>query len=196
MPTNEPKKAPKNCFIPVSLCCKIRRKVHLSHQNSMNVAFLGMGGNLGDQRARLQSALAQLAERGCRIEKVSRYYHTAPWGSTSTNNYVNIAVQISCEMDAIALHGVTSSIEASEGRIRTEERNADRTMDIDILCFNSEVIRLPTLAIPHPRMHLRPFVLMPLSEIAPVFVHPELHRTFKELCDEVGTEGILAITEI
>ncbi len=98
-------------------------------------------------------------------------------------------------MDAMALHTITSGIELLEGRVRTGERNADRTMDIDILCFNTDIYTSPTLEIPHPRMHLRSFVMVPLAEIDPTFRHPLLKMTFEELSTEVGTEGILAITE-
>ncbi len=159
----------------------------------MNVAFLGMGGNLGDQRAGLHSVLRQLAENGCLVTKVSRFYITAPWGSQSLNNYTNIAVEINCDLNATELHTLTIKIETAEGRVRTSEQNADRTMDIDLLCFNQEVITSEFLKVPHPRMHLRPFVMQPLAEIAPHFIHPVLGKNFADLAEEVGTEGILEV---
>jgi len=189
----EPKKAPKNCFIHVSLPRKNKIKASSLKDNYMNVAFLGMGGNLGDTTEHFRSALAYLKTEGCIVLQCSSVYTTKPWGSQSIHPYSNMVIQLSTTLDAHHLLDLTRRIELLNGRVRESNRNADRTLDIDILCFNSDVVSEVDLEIPHPRMHDRAFVMVPLAEIASEFMHPIRNKSFDELAKQTDHSDILAV---
>lgn len=159
----------------------------------MNVAFLGMGGNLGYTTEHFRSAIAYLKTEGCKVLKCSSVYTTAPWGSDSIHPYSNMVIKLTTALDAHLLLDLTRRIELLNGRVRESNRNADRTLDIDILCFNSEVISEVDLEIPHPRMHDRAFVMVPLAEIEREFIHPIQNKSFHELSIQTDPSGILAI---
>ncbi|HVI47761.1 MAG TPA: 2-amino-4-hydroxy-6-hydroxymethyldihydropteridine diphosphokinase [Chitinophaga sp.] len=146
----------------------------------MNTAILLIGGNLGDRTGNLRKAAELIAENAGRIEKISSLYQTAPWGSVDQPDYLNQGIQISTDMHTLTLLHTLLEIERKIGRIR-QEKWGSRVIDVDMIFFNDEVISLPELRIPHPRMQLRQFVLVPLMEIIPDFVHPVLHKTVREL---------------
>ncbi|MCW3464093.1 2-amino-4-hydroxy-6-hydroxymethyldihydropteridine diphosphokinase [Chitinophaga nivalis] len=146
----------------------------------MNTAILLIGGNLGDRTANLQQAVAALAETAGEIIKVSALYQTAPWGVVDQPDYLNQGVVLHTQMDALTLLHTLLETERKIGRTR-QEKWGSRIIDIDMIFFNDEVISLPALKIPHPRMHLRQFVLVPLAEIIPDYMHPVLHKTVSEL---------------
>jgi 2-amino-4-hydroxy-6-hydroxymethyldihydropteridine diphosphokinase len=130
------------------------------------ITYLGIGANLGDASANVDDALARLATlEGCRIVAASSKYRTAPIDS-SGDDYVNAVACVETSLTAPALLAALHGIELAHGRERPY-RNAPRTLDLDILLYDDEVIDLPTLHVPHPRMLERAFVLVPLLEIAP-----------------------------
>lgn len=132
----------------------------------MNIAYIGMGSNLGAPTDYLQQALQQLAaQAGIEVIKCSRFYRSSPVDSAGPD-YVNAVACLHTTLDAHRLLHVLHHIEKHSGRTRPY-RYAPRTLDLDILLFNDDVYALPELIIPHPRMHLRAFVLEPLQEIAP-----------------------------
>lgn len=147
----------------------------------MNVAFLCLGGNMGDRLANLNHAKALMSEERLKITDQSSIYETGAWGSDNSPDYYNQCIKIETELDAESLMQRLLDIEHRSGRIRTENRNEPRTMDIDILLFNSEIINSPSLTVPHPRMHLRQFVLKPLDEIAADFFHPVFNVSIGDL---------------
>ncbi|WP_212003146.1 2-amino-4-hydroxy-6-hydroxymethyldihydropteridine diphosphokinase [Chitinophaga sp. HK235] len=149
----------------------------------MNTAILLIGGNLGDRIANLQKAIQYIAAEAGEVIKTSALYQTAPWGSVDQPDYLNQGLEIHTTLDALTLLHTLLGIERRIGRIRQEKWGA-RVIDIDLIFFNSEIVSLPELKLPHPRMHLRQFVLVPLNEIVPDYLHPVLHKTVRQLQQE------------
>lgn len=146
----------------------------------MNVsAFLLLGTNLGDRAENLGKARRHLAALG-HIAKESALYKTAAWGNTNQPDFYNQALQLETTRTPEALLSACLEIEQLLGRQRLEKWGA-RTMDIDILIYGNAIINTPTLQIPHPRMALRRFVLVPLAEIAPLTIHPQTGQTIEQL---------------
>ncbi len=149
----------------------------------MNKAYLLIGGNEGDRFLHMQQARANIEHICGVIEQVSSVYLTAPWGKTDQADFLNQALLISTSLGPEDLLLANLSIEKKMGRIRTV-KNAPRTMDIDILFYNREIISTSDLIIPHPRIPERRFVLEPLNEIAAGFIHPVSGKTVQELLRE------------
>lgn len=145
----------------------------------MNKAFLCLGGNLGDRLENIEKAIIRVKKLG-KIVKRSSIYETEAWGGTSEFPYLNMCVELLTKLNAPALMKALLGIEKELGRSRSK-LNTDRTIDLDILLFNDEVIKTKIVQIPHPRLHLRNFVLIPLAEIAPKLIHPKLKKTISVL---------------
>ena len=133
----------------------------------MNTAFIALGANLGDPAATVKAAFAALANLpDSRIVHCSSLYRTAPVGITEQPEFVNAVAQQETDLAPEALLDALLEIEQRFGRIRAE-RNGPRTLDLDLLLYDDRQLDLPRLTLPHPRLHLRAFVLQPLAEIAP-----------------------------
>lgn len=129
-------------------------------------AYIGVGANLGDALATVRAALQSLAALpGCTLVAQSSLYRTAPVDSTGPD-YVNAVARLDTTLTAPALLRALQQLEYAAGRERPY-RNAPRTLDLDVLLYGSARIDSPSLTVPHPRMHQRAFVLVPLAEIAP-----------------------------
>ncbi|NSL87762.1 2-amino-4-hydroxy-6-hydroxymethyldihydropteridine diphosphokinase [Chitinophaga solisilvae] len=149
----------------------------------MNTAILLIGGNLGDRTGNLQKAVQLIAADAGAVQKISALYQTAPWGAVDQPDYLNQAIMIHTSLDALTLLHTLLDIERRIGRIRQEKWGA-RVIDIDMIFYNDDIISLPDLKIPHPRMQLRQFVLTPLLEIIPDYIHPVLHKSIRELAQD------------
>ncbi|MBN8852523.1 MAG: 2-amino-4-hydroxy-6-hydroxymethyldihydropteridine diphosphokinase [Sphingobacteriales bacterium 50-39] len=149
----------------------------------MNIAYLLIGGNEGDRSAYLQETTRRIQYPGSRLLQASSIYETAAWGKTDQAAFLNQALALETPLDAPALMKRLLATEEELGRVRTE-RYGSRTIDIDILFFNEDVIQLPWLTIPHPEVARRRFALTPLDEIAPGYIHPVLHKTIHRLLAE------------
>jgi len=146
------------------------------------LALIGLGSNLGDRRAILDSAVASLSKTpGMLLRRVSSYHETVPVGGPSgQGNYLNAAVLADVESDAFTLLGQLQSIEETAGRAR-KERWGERTLDLDLLIFGARFLSTPKLNVPHPKMSVRRFVLGPASEIAPELVHLPTRMSIRSL---------------
>lgn len=146
----------------------------------MNICFLLIGGNDGDRRGNLAKALENIEGSGGRILRRSSLYETAPWGKADQNDFLNQAVQVQTSLDAPSLMEELLKIEEKMGRRRLEKYGS-RIIDLDILFFNDAIIDSPRLIVPHPEIQNRRFVLAPMEEIAPGYIHPVLHTSIREL---------------
>jgi 2-amino-4-hydroxy-6-hydroxymethyldihydropteridine diphosphokinase len=146
----------------------------------MNKAYLLLGSNMGNSAAQLSAAITYIDGETGHIIKRSGLYLTAAWGNNDQPDFVNQVVIVDTTLTASeTLHSILL-IEEKMGRVRTL-KNAPRIIDIDILFFNSEIIWLPNLLVPHPEIPNRRFVLVPLNEIEPGLEHPVLHKTISRL---------------
>ena len=153
--------------------------------------FLSLGSNLGDRRGFLEQALRLLGDHDAvRVITCSQVYEAEPWPEVRverTRWYLNCAVEIETELPPYRLLQVVQEIEQATGRagpVRWTGEYADRTLDIDILLYEDRVLSDDDLQIPHPLLHERRFVLIPLADIAPELEHPTLYQTIRELLDE------------
>lgn len=146
----------------------------------MNKLYLLLGSNKGNSRQQLGIAAKQINKKIGKVTRKSKLYQTAAWGKTDQPDFLNQVIVVESGTDAITCIKTILEIEAEMGRIRTR-KNAPRIIDIDILYFNKEVIDLPQLQVPHPALPLRRFVLIPLNELSPNFIHPVLHKTNHQL---------------
>jgi len=147
-------------------------------------AFLGIGTNLGDREVNLQEVLVRIEESIGEILAVSSVYETEPWGFESKDWFLNMILYIRTDLKPSGLLGRLLIIEALMGRVRDEKDYKSRIIDIDILLYENETISEPGLTIPHPRLHKRRFVLVPLCEINPDGIHPVLKKSFASLLNE------------
>ena len=141
--------------------------------------FLGIGTNLGDRERNLQDALAILSQKMV-ILKESSIYQTAPWGYLDQPAFLNQVIEAQTDLSPLNLLGFLKDTEKALGR-QANFRYGPRLIDLDILFYGNRVIQTPRLQIPHPRIAQRAFVLVPLAEIAPDFVHPQTKQTIAQL---------------
>ncbi|MEO6902536.1 MAG: 2-amino-4-hydroxy-6-hydroxymethyldihydropteridine diphosphokinase [Bacteroidia bacterium] len=151
----------------------------------MNEAYLILGTNVGNQLNNIELALKLLELQIGVIKKKSAVYSTKAWGYEDQPDFLNQAILIETLFDASTLLNKLLDIEKQLGRVRkVNEVWMQRTMDIDILFFNTEIINLANLTIPHPHLQNRKFVLTPLIDIASNYIHPQLNKSIQTLIEE------------
>ena len=156
----------------------------------MTVAYLALGGNMGDRSANLSRALALLPQHGVHVLEVSPVYETDPVGYADQPPFLNAACRVKTALSPRELLEAVKAVEAEVGRTPTF-LNGPREIDVDIILFGDEIVEEDDLVIPHPRMTGRAFVLVPLVDVAADAVHPALGVTVTELLTEVdGRDGV------
>lgn len=152
----------------------------------MNV-FLNIGSNLGNRRMNLSRAVAMI-EKEFGYFELSHTFESEPWGYESTNSYLNVGMMIISDLPPADILRVLKEIEKKISPDSHRDSGGgylDRTIDIDIIAIDDLVVDTPELKIPHPRMHERRFVLEPMAELAPFWVHPLLGKTPSQLLASV-----------
>lgn len=154
-------------------------------------ALLITGSNMGDRRAYLTQAIASLALEGVETLAMSEVYETEPWGDIPQQNYYNQVLRVQTCCSAEQLLTTMLEVEHKLGRVRGEQQFGPRTIDIDMLLYADAIVDTPTLTLPHPRMHLRRFVLEPACAVAPLWVHPVFKQTLRVLLSQCTDEGLV-----
>lgn len=148
----------------------------------MNVTYLCLGGNIGDREQAIYHALLEISQRVGEISAQSKIYETEAWGVENQQAYLNQCIEVKTGLSPLELIDTLLSIEQHLGRKRSLSKIYEsRTIDIDVIFFNQEIINNKRLIVPHPRLHLRKFVLIPLNEICSNYLHPLLNKTIFNL---------------
>lgn len=153
-----------------------------------HIVYLALGSNMGNRLANLKAAISNLTPQMV-VKKKSSVYETPPWGVQDQAAFLNQVVKVETYLKPEALLAHLKRLEVALGRVPGFE-NGPRLIDIDILFFDDVIIDTPSIAVPHPRLHKRAFVLVPLAELAPDLVHPVLRRPVSELLDDVDRSEI------
>ena len=153
----------------------------LSTPNSMHLAYIGFGSNIGDRLAHIQNAIQTLSKtEGITLQKISSLYKTDPVGYEAQAQFLNGVAAIHTTLSPLSLLHTLKDIETAIGR-KHRIRWGPREIDLDILIYGDLCVQTEKLIIPHPEMHLRGFVLVPLAEIAPDLVHPVFQVSIQTL---------------
>ena len=171
-----------------------------------NTVTLLIGGNEGDRVSLLMQAIIEIASRIGTVSAASSLYETEPWGFEAEQNFLNQALVVDTDLSPEEVLKEALAIEKDLGRIRpSEDKNpfsapnppfsvkkySSRPMDIDLIFYNNDIVDTPALQLPHPRMHLRRFVLQPLAQIMPDKIHPKFRKTISQLLAECTDEGVV-----
>ncbi len=146
--------------------------------------YLSVGSNMGVKLDNCLKGIRHLLGTGhCRLLKMSRFYRTSPVDFTDQAWFVNAAVMIGTQLDPVALLDQLLAIQQGMGRKTDSVRFGPRIVDLDILLFDDRILQTPRLAVPHPRMHKRAFVLQPICDINPAVIHPVMGKTAAQLLE-------------
>ena len=162
---------------------------------SSRTCYIGIGSNLGDRLEMMHRAVNLLCnDRSCDVRRVSGIYNTEPWGMKHQPPYLNAVVEIATNETPELVYALCKYIEETLGR-KSTQKYFPRLIDLDILFYGSERLRFSDVVIPHPRLQDRRFVLIPMHDLAPAFVHPELHKSIEALLDECRDVGAVTKTD-
>jgi 2-amino-4-hydroxy-6-hydroxymethyldihydropteridine diphosphokinase len=157
--------------------------------NHIHHTYLALGGNLGDRTANLQAAINRLQAGGhLWIKALSPLYETAPVGYADQPDFLNMALEAETDLAPLDLLAYLKEIEATLGR-QPNFRNGPRPIDLDLIFYDNLTLDVPALQIPHPRLRGRGFVLKPLNDLAPNYLHPRYRLSVAQLLAEVDLAG-------
>ena len=163
-------------------------------ENPVKSIYLGIGSNLGNRKKNIEKAKFQLIKNNIKILKSSNYYESLSWPDFRKPKFLNIALEISTSLDPLSLLKVCKTIEKKLGR-KKSLKNSPRECDIDILDYKNRKIK-EQIILPHPRMHKRNFVLLPLFEINKAWKHPLKKQDIKTLISTLSNRDIRSIKQI
>jgi 2-amino-4-hydroxy-6-hydroxymethyldihydropteridine diphosphokinase len=150
-----------------------------ANKKIVNTSFICLGTNQGDREKNLKTALKEI-EKFCKIKKKSSIYETEPVEYKNQGEFLNMIIEIKTDISPTTLLKNLQKIENKMGRIR-EIKNGPRIIDLDILFYEDKIINTQNLKIPHPKLHERKFVLIPLEEIAPNKIHPKIKKDIRTI---------------
>lgn len=154
----------------------------------MPTAYINIGSNMGDRATTIECAVAHIEHLCGTTAQCAPIIESEPWGFDSTNSFLNLGIAISTDLSPLTLLHALQSIEqqiASAPHRDDKGNYIDRIIDIDLIAVDDIVVDYPELILPHPRMHLRKFVLTPMMTLAPDWIHPILHATAAELLSRI-----------
>ncbi len=163
----------------------------------METCYILFGSNMGDKKRLFGQACSLINNRCGPIVAISSAYDSEPWGFEAEEWFLNRLVVVETCLSPDALMEQLLGIESELGRVRAPERDgyASRTVDLDILYYGDRVVRTEMASVPHPRLHLRRFALLPLCELVPDMVHPVLQCTQKELLEACPDDSVVVKVE-
>ena len=163
-------------------------------ENLVKTIYIGIGSNLGNRRKNIELAKFKLIQKDIRIQKSSKIYESLSWPNPNNPKFLNVILEISSNLSPSKLIDVCKEIEISLGR-KKRSKNAPRECDIDIIDYYNQKI-INKIILPHPRMHERNFVLLPLYELNKVWTHPILKQPIKKLILSLSNKDIRSIKQI
>lgn len=149
----------------------------------MNTVYIQLGSNIGERESFITKSMHKVEDDIGKIITASSIFETTAWGNENQNNFLNSVIEIKTPFDAFTILQKSQEIENNLGRERSDKWG-ERTIDIDILFYNNKIINTKELTVPHPLIQKRKFVLVPLSEIAPNYMHPILKKNISTLLSE------------
>jgi len=153
-----------------------------------HIVYLSLGTNMGNRAANLRQAVSLLPPQ-MQVKAKSKVYETPPWGYTDQDDFLNQVVKTTTYVEPKPLLKHLKRLEIAMGR-EASFRHGPRLIDIDILFYDDETFESPALVIPHPHLHERGFVLLPLMDIAPDLIHPVLNKSIRQMIAFCDTSGI------
>ena len=163
-------------------------------ENPAKIAYLGLGSNLGNRKANIERAILELLKNKIIILKLSSYYESLSWPNPKNPKFLNIVIKIKTKLKPKILLSINKKIEILIGR-KVSPKNSPRECDIDIIDYKNQQLR-GDLILPHPRMHQRNFVLLPLYELNKNWVHPKSKLHIKKLIFSLSNLDIRSIKQI